>query len=111
MEDLQKEDEQFYYESHERITDQTWIDEPLKQLIKVSVILMFTKKKYSGLPVISLAIGAGVNYQTTRKVTDFALKYYQYKHLLAKKSSAGDRCKRDRFKKGRYYSQLQAATR
>lgn len=85
IEDLQKEDEQFYYESHERITDQTWIDEPLKQLIKVSLILMFTNKKYSGLPVISLAIGAGVNYQTTRKVTDFALKYYQYKHLLAKK--------------------------
>ncbi|MBS4222732.1 EcsC family protein [Lederbergia citrea] len=84
MEDLQKADEQFYFDIHERITDQTWVDEPLKQLLKISLIVMFSKKTISGIPLISLAIGAGVNYQTTRKVTDFALKFYQYKHLLDK---------------------------
>ena len=84
MEDLQKEDEQFYLDIHERITDQSCIDEPLKQLLKISLIMMFSKKTISGKPLISMAIGAGVNYQCTRKVTNFALKYYQYKHLLEK---------------------------
>jgi hypothetical protein len=31
-----------------------------------------------------MAIGAGANYQFTRKVTDFAHKYYQYRYLLKK---------------------------
>ncbi|GIN98558.1 hypothetical protein J6TS1_44280 [Siminovitchia terrae] len=82
--DLQKGDEQFYYHEHERITDFSWVDEPLKHLLKVSLILMLSKKKVSGLPLASMAVGAGVNYKTTRKITDFTLKYYQYKHLLIK---------------------------
>ncbi|RST60592.1 EcsC family protein [Siminovitchia terrae] len=82
--DLQKGDEQFYYHEHERITDSSWVDEPLKHLLKVSLILMLSKKKVSGLPLASMAVGAGVNYKTTRKITDFTLKYYQYKHLLIK---------------------------
>ncbi|WP_318246791.1 EcsC family protein [Bacillus norwichensis] len=82
--DLQKGDEQFYYREHERITDSSWVDEPLKHLLKVSLILMLSKKKVSGLPLASMAVGAGVNYRTTRKITDFTLKYYQYKHLLIK---------------------------
>ncbi|RWR07747.1 EcsC family protein [Siminovitchia fortis] len=82
--DLQKGDEQFYYHEHERITDSSWIDEPLKHLLKASLILKLSRKKVSGLPLASMAIGAGVNYKTTRKITDFTLKYYQYKHLLIK---------------------------
>lgn len=31
-----------------------------------------------------MMIGAGINYRTTRNITEFALKYYQYKHLLQK---------------------------
>ncbi|WP_164525491.1 EcsC family protein [Siminovitchia acidinfaciens] len=82
--DLQKGDEQFYYHEPERITDSSWVDEPLKHLLKVSMILMLSKRKVSGMPLASMAIGAGVNYKTTRKITDFTLKYYQYKHLLIK---------------------------
>lgn len=81
--DLQKGDEQFYYHEPEQITDSSWIDEPLKHLLKVSLILMLSKKA-SGLPLASMAIGAGINYKTTRKITDFTLKYYQYKYLLIK---------------------------
>ncbi|MCJ7839728.1 EcsC family protein [Lederbergia sp. NSJ-179] len=84
MEDLQKNDQQFYYDTPARITELIWIDEPLKQLIKTAIILLFSKRKISGIPIFSVMIGAGVNYQTTRKVTRFALKYYQYKHLYEK---------------------------
>ncbi|MEK3890395.1 EcsC family protein [Bacillus sp. FSL K6-3431] len=84
MDDLQKSDEEFYFDIHERIIDQTWLDEPLKHLLKISLIFMFSKKKLSGVPILSMAVGAGVNYNTTRKITHFAVKYYQYKHLLEK---------------------------
>ncbi|CAM3919558.1 EcsC family protein [Lederbergia lenta] len=84
MDDLQKSDEAFYFDIHERIIDQTWLDEPLKQMLKISLILMFSRKKVSGVPLLSMAIGAGVNYNTTRQVTQFAVKYYQYKHMLEK---------------------------
>ncbi|MBS4208766.1 EcsC family protein [Bacillus sp. FJAT-50079] len=84
MDDLQKGTEQFYFNVHERIIDQTWIDEPIKQLIKLGFIVCFSKKKISGLPIVSMAVGAGMNYNTTRKITNFALKYYQYKYLLEK---------------------------
>ncbi len=88
MEDIQKDDQQFYYDVPDRITEPIWIDEPLKQLLKTAFILMFSKRKISGVPFISIMIGAGVNYQTTRKVTRFAIKYYQYKHLYEKNSSS-----------------------
>lgn len=84
MDDLQQDDKQFYLDLPDRITDPSWIDEPIKQLLKIALILMFAGRKVSGVPFISVAIGAGVNYQTTRKVTRFALKYYQYKHLYGK---------------------------
>ena len=84
MEDLQKNDEDFYFDIHERITDPSWVDEPLKELLKISLIMLFSRKTISGIPLISVAIGAGMNYRTTRKVTHFAIKYYQYKHLLEK---------------------------
>lgn len=84
MHDLKKEEEEYYYDIPERVTDQTWIDEPLKQVLKTALIVMFSKKKISGQPLLSMVIGAGINYRTTRNITDFALKYYQYKHLLQK---------------------------
>ncbi|MFS0645557.1 EcsC family protein [Siminovitchia sp. 179-K 8D1 HS] len=84
MNDLKKEGEEYYYDIPERVTDQSWIDEPLKQVLKIALIVMFAKKKISGQPLLSMVIGAGINYRATRKITDFALKYYQYKHLLQK---------------------------
>lgn len=46
MDDLQKGEEAFYFDVHERIIDQTWLDEPLKQLLKICLIMMFSKIKY-----------------------------------------------------------------
>lgn len=84
MNDLKKEGEEYYYDIPERVTDQSWIDEPMKQVLKTALIVMTAKKKKSGQPLLSMMIGAGINYRTTRNITEFALKYYQYKHLLQK---------------------------
>lgn len=87
MEDLEKSDQQFYLDAPERLTGLGSIDEPLKHLIKSLLILTWSNRKKSDLPLLSMAIGAGMNYQTTRKVTHFAMKYYQFKYLYKKYQS------------------------
>ncbi|MBM4762559.1 EcsC family protein [Bacillus sp. B15-48] len=84
IEDLKQTDNHYFYEGREDLTDITWMEQPIRQMLKAMVILLFRKKQLQGLPIISMAIGAGANYQLTRKVTDFAHKYYQYRYLLHK---------------------------
>lgn len=75
----------YFYEGKEELTDITWMEQPLKQILKGIAILLFRKKTLQDIPIISMAIGAGANYQFTRRVTEFSLHYYQYKYLQQKK--------------------------
>lgn len=84
LEDLQQANDYYFYEGKEELTDITWIEQPIKQMLKAVAILLFRKKHRQGLPIISMAIGAGANYQLTRKVTDFAHKYYQNRYFIHK---------------------------
>ncbi|KAB2338833.1 EcsC family protein [Cytobacillus depressus] len=81
--DLHNQDD-YFYEGKEEITDVTWLEQPMKQLLKGMAILTFRNKYIQGIPLVSMAIGAGTNYQLTRKVTEFAHKYYQYRYLHKK---------------------------
>ncbi|MED3622741.1 EcsC family protein [Bacillus thermocopriae] len=74
----------YFYEGKEEITDINWIEQPLQQLLKAMVISQFRHKLIQGIPLFGIAIGAGVNYQLTRKVTSFAEKYYQLRYLYEK---------------------------
>lgn len=85
MNDLQHTGERYFYEGTEDLADIAWIEQLLKQGLKGLAIIIFRKKLIQGIPFISMAIGAGTNYQLTRKVTDFAHKYYQMRFLLQKK--------------------------
>jgi len=84
MEELEGTQEFYFYEGKEEITDITWLDQPIQQLLKAMVIVLFRKRTIKGIPLVSIAIGANANYQFTRKVTDFAHKYYQLRHLREK---------------------------
>ena len=84
MADLEREEDPYFYSGKDRITESFWMDEPLKQLLKLGAILMLKKNLISGIPILSMAVGAGCNYQTARKVTEFASRYYQYKYLRIK---------------------------
>ncbi|MGA5692939.1 EcsC family protein [Cytobacillus pseudoceanisediminis] len=79
--ELKNQKEFYFYEGKEELTDITWIEQPMKQLFKATAIYLFRRKSVQGIPFISMAIGAGTNYQLTRKVTDFAHKYYQMRYL------------------------------
>lgn len=78
-------EEYYFYEGNEELTNVSWLEQPLSQLLKALAITVFRKKLIQGVPLISMAIGAGANYQLTRKVTEFAQKYYQYRYLLEKR--------------------------
>jgi hypothetical protein len=74
----------YFYEGNEDITDITWLEPLVLQLFKAIVIKLFQKKPVQGIPFVSIVIGSGVNYQFTKKVTDFAHKYYQLRFLIEK---------------------------
>ncbi|KON86750.1 ABC transporter substrate-binding protein [Sporosarcina globispora] len=84
MHELKNQEEYYFYEGKEELTDLTWVEQPMKQLFKAMAIYFFRRKSVQGIPFISMAIGAGANYQLTRKVTDFAHKYYQMRYLHRK---------------------------
>ncbi|MEH7114614.1 EcsC family protein [Neobacillus niacini] len=84
MNDLESSNERYFYEGNEEITDVTWLEQPIQQLLKAIVIMLFRKRIIQGIPVVSMAIGAGTNYQLTRKVTEFAHNYYQLRYLNQK---------------------------
>lgn len=74
----------YFYEGNEQITDITWTRQPLQQIFKALIIIFFRKKLIQGIPLFSMAIGASANYQLTRKVTEFAHRYYQLRYLKDK---------------------------
>ncbi|MDR7077797.1 hypothetical protein J2Y03_002823 [Neobacillus niacini] len=84
MNELDSSGDRYFYEGNEEITDVTWLEQPIQQLLKAMVITLFRKRLIQGLPVVSMAIGAGTNYQLTRKVTEFAHNYYQLRYLNEK---------------------------
>lgn len=84
IEEVDSDDGHYFYEGKEEMIDVTWMEQPVRQLFKAMVITLFRKKMIQGIPLISMAIGAGANYQFTRKVTELAHKYYQLRYLIEK---------------------------
>lgn len=82
--DLEEHHSLYFYEGMEKIIDYRWLEEPFKQLAKVFFISLFNKKADSKSSFVSLALGASVNYRFSRRVNQFAEKYYQYRFLLDK---------------------------
>ncbi|MCP3741155.1 EcsC family protein [Rossellomorea sp. BNER] len=85
MNDLDRKELDYFYSGNDTLTNHSFLEGPLKHMMKATVITMFRKKKWSGIPLISMGIGAGVNYRFTRNITNYAEKFYQYRYLLKKK--------------------------
>ncbi|MFD6439482.1 EcsC family protein [Peribacillus sp. NPDC060186] len=84
--EVQTAEDDYFYLGIEELTNPTWMEQPLNQLLKAVSITIFRKKLVRGIPFISMAIGAGSNYQMTRNVSEFAQKFYQYRYLQKKKA-------------------------
>lgn len=74
----------YFYEGPEEITDISWIEQPVKQIMKYIAITMFHKKKAQGIPILSMMIGASSNYSLTRRVSEFAHNYYLSRYFQEK---------------------------
>ncbi len=77
---------QYFYNGSDELTDETWLELPLKHIVKAVAISVLRKRMIQGIPLISMAIGAGMNYQLTRQVSDFAHNYYRFRFLMEKES-------------------------
>lgn len=75
----------YFYEGTETFNDSLWLQYAMKQLVKVVAIQMLRKKVIQGVPLLGMAVGAGMNYQFSRQVTELAHQFYQKRHLLEKK--------------------------
>ena len=84
IEELKIKEDDYFYLGNEELTNTSWLEQPLKQVLKSVSITMFRNKKFQGIPFISMAIGAGTNYEMTRKISEFAQKFYQYRYLYDK---------------------------
>ncbi|MBN8208612.1 EcsC family protein [Bacillus sp. NTK071] len=71
----------YFYEGPEEIADAKWIQGPMKQIVKGTVLMMLRKKIIQGIPLFGIAIGAGVNYRFTRSVSETAHHFYQKRFL------------------------------
>lgn len=79
-----EDDSYFWYDGTENLTNHTWMDLPFKQLLKSMFILSIRRKLFQGIPLLGIGIGAGLNYQLTRQVTEFAHHFYQLRYLKEK---------------------------
>ena len=82
--DIRAEVNPYFFEGSEAIVDAVWMEQPLQQMLKTLVIYLFRKKAAQGIPMISIAIGAGMNYQLTKKITTFAHHYYLLRFMKEK---------------------------
>ncbi|MBX4341126.1 EcsC family protein, partial [Mycobacterium tuberculosis] len=55
-----------------------------QQAMKMMAILLLRKKLTQGLPIFGMALGAFMNYQQSRKITEIAHKFYQKRYLFEK---------------------------
>ena len=76
----------YFYEGEEGLSNVFWFDQPIKQMMKVMAIYFFRKKVFKGIPIISVAIGSAANYRLTKRVTEFADKFYKYRYLREKEA-------------------------
>ncbi|OES44141.1 EcsC family protein [Domibacillus iocasae] len=66
--------------------DKTMLQEPLRHALKLAAVRTLRHQTISGVPLISMAIGAGANYRAVKQMTTFAERYYQYRYLHEKKN-------------------------
>ncbi|MBM7692890.1 hypothetical protein JOC77_002321 [Peribacillus deserti] len=75
----------FFYQGRDELTNASWLEQPIRQILKALSISMFRKRLIKGLPLVSIAIGGTANYRITRNVSEFSHRFYQYRHLSEKR--------------------------
>ncbi|WP_053218908.1 EcsC family protein [Virgibacillus senegalensis] len=67
----------YVYEGSDMLVDEKWLRYPLKQAAKSLFILSAKRKIVQGIPLLGMTTGAALNYRLSKRVGEFALRYYQ----------------------------------
>lgn len=84
VKEVREREDEYFYLGTEALTDYTWLEQPLKQILKLMLISNLRKKVIQGVPILGIGIGSITNYQLTKQVTEFAHRFYQYRFLYEK---------------------------
>ncbi|MEK4908590.1 EcsC family protein [Niallia sp. FSL M8-0099] len=81
MDELEKEQQGFFYDGKDEIVQEKMLHSLLSELIKLSFILFFKRKS----SMAGTIIGAAANYHFTKEMTELAHHFYQKSYLLSKR--------------------------
>ncbi|KHF39299.1 EcsC family protein [Halalkalibacter okhensis] len=71
-----------FYSGDDAIMQDAIFEQLTKQLVKAFVITMFKKKLIQGVPLVGMAVGAGMNYRFSQQVIEVGQHFYQKRRLL-----------------------------
>ncbi len=78
----------FLYDADDVIVDRSWLEGQAKQVGKVLLLRYLRKKKMFRVPIMSIALGAGLNYYFAKNVAEVATKFYMKRLLLERKQGS-----------------------
>ncbi|MCL7747802.1 EcsC family protein [Halalkalibacter alkaliphilus] len=71
-----------FYSGDDAIMQDAIFEQLTKQLVKSFVITMLKKKLIQGVPLVGMAVGAGMNYRFSQQVIDVGQHFYQKRRLI-----------------------------
>ncbi|WP_346726887.1 EcsC family protein [Bacillus suaedae] len=74
--------DQIFYQGDETVFNEQWLQQMSSQLAKSFVITMLRKKLIQGVPLLGIALGAGMNYRLSQQVIEVGQHFYQKRRLL-----------------------------
>ncbi|MFC0473253.1 EcsC family protein [Halalkalibacter kiskunsagensis] len=74
--------EHVFYQGDDSIITDSIFEQLTKQLVKSFVLTMLRKKVIQGIPLIGMAVGAGMNYRFSQSVIEVGQHFYQKRRIL-----------------------------
>ncbi|MFC0557936.1 EcsC family protein [Halalkalibacter alkalisediminis] len=71
-----------FYQGDDAIFQESSLEQLTNQLAKSFVITMLRKKMIQGVPIVGMAVGAGMNYRFSQQVIEIGQRFYQKRRLL-----------------------------
>lgn len=75
-------DQDLYFDTlSEKDHPEVWLQQPLFHLVKLVFVIVLSRRKVNGIPLLGMLTAAGTNYYWTKEVAQFAHHYYVMRHL------------------------------
>lgn len=81
---LHRDHDPYFYNGPDSLESEAWFDQLIRQIGKTFLIVQLRKKAVNNIPLLGMALGAGLNYRFTKSITDIAHKFYQKRFILEK---------------------------